>query len=185
MEGTLGSVEDEDSGAEGKCQGETGPLFSCWFIHFLFFLFFSHLLKIELQLIFQVYSKVIQLHIYITSIFFRFFFPYINRLLGFPGDTNGKEPACQCRRHKMSSFNSWVGKIPWRREPLQRQPTPVFLPGQSQGQRHLTGYSPQCHKESDMTEATQQACTQQVIIIHDTEQSFLCNTVGNFCSSVL
>ena len=31
-------------------------------------------------------------------------------------------------------------------------PTPVFLPGQSRGQRSLAGYSPRAHKESDMTE---------------------------------
>ena len=29
---------------------------------------------------------------------------------------------------------------------------PVFLPGESQGQRRLAGYSPWGHKESDMTE---------------------------------
>ena len=38
----------------------------------------------------------------------------------------------------------------WRRK---WQPTPVFLPGESRGQRSLTGYSPRGHKESDMTEA--------------------------------
>ena len=43
----------------------------------------------------------------------------------------------------------WVGKIPWRRK---WQPTPVFLPGESHGQRSLAGYSPQGHKESDTTE---------------------------------
>ena len=32
------------------------------------------------------------------------------------------------------------------------QPTPVFLPGESHGQRSLVGYSPQCLKESDTTE---------------------------------
>ena len=32
------------------------------------------------------------------------------------------------------------------------QPTPVFLPGESQGQRSLAGYSPWGHKESDTTE---------------------------------
>ena len=42
---------------------------------------------------------------------------------------------------------SW--KIPWRREWL---PTPVFLPGESHGQRSLKGYSPWGHKESDETE---------------------------------
>ena len=34
------------------------------------------------------------------------------------------------------------------------QPTPVFLLGESHGQRSLAGYSPWGHKESDMTEAT-------------------------------
>ena len=34
------------------------------------------------------------------------------------------------------------------------QPTPVFLPGESHGQRSLAGYSPKRNKESDMTEAT-------------------------------
>ena len=43
----------------------------------------------------------------------------------------------------------WLGKIPWRRK---WQPTPVFLPGESHGWRTLVGYSPQGHKESDMTE---------------------------------
>ena len=67
-----------------------------------------------------------------------------------PGNSDGKEPACQCRRPK---FNPWVGKIPWRRA---WQPTPIFLPGKSYGQRSLAGYSPWGCKESeaDMTEAT-------------------------------
>ena len=55
----------------------------------------------------------------------------------FPGGASGKEPACQCRRHKRCGFNPWVGKIHWRRK---WQPTPVFLPGESHGQRSLTGY---------------------------------------------
>ena len=46
-------------------------------------------------------------------------------------------------------FNSWVGKIPWRRE---QQPMPLFLPGKSQGQRSLAAYSPWGRKELDMTE---------------------------------
>ena len=32
-------------------------------------------------------------------------------------------------------------------------PTPIFLPGESNGQRSLVGYSPQGCKEPDMTEA--------------------------------
>ena len=46
-------------------------------------------------------------------------------------------------------FDLWVGKIPWRRK---WQPTPVFLPGESHGQRSLAGYSPRGRKESDTTE---------------------------------
>ena len=56
-----------------------------------------------------------------------------------PGWLNGKEPACHCSRCKRHRFDPWVGKIPWRRK---WQPTPVFLPGKSYGQRSLVGYSP-------------------------------------------
>ena len=69
--------------------------------------------------------------------------------LGFPGSTSGKELTCQCRRHKTSGFNPWVGMIPWRRN---WQPSSVFSPGESQGQRSLEGYSPWGHTESDTTE---------------------------------
>ena len=51
----------------------------------------------------------------------------------------------QCRR---AGFNTWFGKIPWRREQL---PTPIFLPGECHGQRSLAGYSPWGSKEVDMT----------------------------------
>ena len=46
-------------------------------------------------------------------------------------------------------FDPWVRKILWRRE---WRLTPVLLPGEFLGQRSLVGYSPQCCKESDMTE---------------------------------
>ena len=46
-------------------------------------------------------------------------------------------------------FDPWVGKIPWRKA---WQLTPVFLPGEPQGQRSLSGYSPWGHKGLDMTE---------------------------------
>ena len=47
-----------------------------------------------------------------------------------------------------------VGSIPGSgRCPGERkwQPTPVFLPGKSHGQRGLVGYSPRVAKESGMT----------------------------------
>ena len=71
--------------------------------------------------------------------------------LDFPGGASGKESACQCRRRNRCVFNPWVRKMPWRRA---QQPTPVFLPGESHGQRSLAGCSPSGHTESDMTEAT-------------------------------
>jgi len=55
--------------------------------------------------------------------------------LGFPGGPESKEAACNAG----DKFNTWVRKIPWRREWL---PIPVFLPGEFHGQRSLVGYSP-------------------------------------------
>ena len=63
-----------------------------------------------------------------------------------PGGSDGKESACQCSRPR---FDSWVGKIPWRRK---WQSTPAFLPGEFHEQRSLAGYSLWGHKESDTTE---------------------------------
>ena len=58
-----------------------------------------------------------------------FTFTFFHRYLGFPGDTSGKEPACQRRVLRRRGFNPWVGKIPWGRA---QQPATVFLPGESQ-----------------------------------------------------
>ena len=44
-----------------------------------------------------------------------------------------------------------LGRFPWRKA---WQPTPVFLPGESHGQRSLVGYSPWGRKELGMTEVT-------------------------------
>ena len=41
---------------------------------------------------------------------------------------------------KRHGFNTWVRKTPWR---STWQPTSVFLPGESRGQRSLVAYSPQ------------------------------------------
>ena len=68
---------------------------------------------------------------------------------GFPGGSDGKKIRLQCKRQ---GFNPWVRKSPWRRA---WQPTPVFLPGGSHGQRRLEGYGSWGHTES---EATEHAC---------------------------
>ena len=51
---------------------------------------------------------------------------------------SGKESACQCRRCRRHGFDPWVWKILQRRA---WQLTPVFLPGESHGQRSLVGCS--------------------------------------------
>ena len=77
--------------------------------------------------------------------------PYLISLLveqGFPSGARGKELACQWRRCRRPRFDPWIGRILWRRE---WQPTPIFSPGKSHGQRSLVGYSPWGRKESNMT----------------------------------
>ena len=58
-----------------------------------------------------------------------------NRTSGLPRWLGGQESACLCRRR---GFDPWVRKTPWRGK---RQPTPVFLPAKSHGQRSLAGDS--------------------------------------------
>ena len=78
-------------------------------------------------------KSAFQILIYVIWIALIASFTCLPLIVGFPGGASGKEPAWQCRRHKRQRFNPWVGKIPWRRK---RQPTPVFLPGKSHGQRN-------------------------------------------------
>ena len=85
-----------------------------------------------------------------------YFFDFLkNHLKGFPG-TSGKEHACQCRRHKWLGFDPWVGKIPWRKA---WQPTPAFLPGESHGQRSLTGCAPWGSQRAGHNRATEHTHT--------------------------
>ena len=46
---------------------------------------------------------------------------------------------------------TWVQSL-GREDPLEKESTPVVLPGKSHGQRSLVGYSPWGHKKSDTTE---------------------------------
>ena len=59
-------------------------------------------------------------------------------------------------------------EIPWRRA---WQPTPVFFPGESHGQRSLAGYSPCGHKESDTTK--QLSIQTHIHGLSDPENAFL------------
>ena len=63
-----------------------------------------------------------------------------------------------------------MGSIPASGDPRRRkwQPTPVFLPGKSYGQRSLAGYSPWGHKSqtqlSDSTKTTSKIMV--IILVH-------------------
>ena len=65
--------------------------------------------------------------------------------LHFPGGSDSEESTCKAGDPGSIPGS---GRSPWRRE---WQPTPVFLPGESHGQRSLVGYSPWGCKESDRT----------------------------------
>ena len=82
--------------------------------------------------------------------------------MGFPGSASGKEPACKCRRQKRHGFEPWVRKSPWRRA---WQPTPVFLPWESHGQRSLVGFGAWGCKVLDTTGVTWHAHTHPYIYI--------------------
>ena len=75
---------------------------------------------------------------------------YINVYLELPrASLGGSEvKASACNTGDLGSIPG-SGRSPWRRK---WQPTPVFLPGESHGQRSLVGYSPRGCKESDTTE---------------------------------
>ena len=79
----------------------------------------------------------------------------INEQLEYHQDFPGGSVHSTCHeRYSEGRFNHQVRKIPWRRA---WQPTPVFLPEESQGWRSLEGYNPWGRKESDTTEVTEHA----------------------------
>ena len=59
-----------------------------------------------------------------------------------------------CQRYR---FDPWVTKIPWKRKWL---PTPVFLPGESHGQRSLAGYSPQGQSRTQLKRLSKNSVSQ-------------------------
>ena len=70
------------------------------------------------------------------------------------GTGNFDSLVSQLLKNPPAMQETWVGKIPWRRE---RLPTPVFWPGEFHGL-----YSPWDHKESDTTEQLSLHFTSQV-----------------------
>ena len=107
----------------------------------MYILYFQVFSSIVFFLLFSIKDLVIYLSFIIIMFPFNFslnrFCLYVHIVLdtGLPWWLSGKESACQCRRLR---FDCWVEKTPWRRK---QQPTPIFLPGKSHGQRSLVDYS--------------------------------------------
>ena len=89
-----------------------------------------------------------------------------------------KNPPANAGDIRDSDSNPGSGKIPLGRA---WQPTPVFLPGESHGQRSLGGYSPQGRKESDPAEVTAHghACRERCMYMYSVPLE--CNLLSATC----
>ena len=80
----------------------------------------------------------------------RYLYTHIHSM-DFPGGSRGKEPVCQCMRHKRSRFDPWVRKITLE----EGMATYSRILGEYHGQRSLADYLVHGgQKKSDTTEAT-------------------------------
>ena len=68
--------------------------------------------------------------------------------MDFPGGSVVKNPPANAGDTGDTGSIPGSGRFPWRRK---WQPTPVFLPGESHGQRSLVGYSSWDYKQSNIT----------------------------------
>ena len=76
-----------------------------------------------------IYTHIyIYIHIHFVNIFIQVYLIWASQWASRFG-LSGKESTCQCRRCRRCRFNLWVEKISWRRK---WEPTPVFLPGESE-----------------------------------------------------
>ena len=113
------------------------PLVDLWFFSYKRDINFVHVIFLSTDTLYFVQLEPVICCLNMSSSHYK----------GFP--VTGKESTCQCRRCQRHGFDSWIRNIPWHRI---WQPTPVYLPGKSLGQRSLVGCSPWGSEESDTTE---------------------------------
>ena len=77
---------------------------------------------------------------------------YLDFRIGLPRWHSSKESSCQCRRHKRSGFDPWVGKISWSRK---WQLVFNILAWEIPRTEEPWVYGPWCCKEPDVTEYLQ------------------------------
>ena len=92
----------------------------------------------------------------------------VKGIVAFPDGSVMKNPPVWQELHEMG-FDPWVGKILWRRS---WQPTPVFLPGESHGQRSLAGYNPWGHYSEQDTTQRLNMHTQRELYLNSLQQCF-------------
>ena len=83
---------------------------------------------------------------------------------GFPAGSDDKESACSAG--DMDGFDSWVGKIPWRRA---WQPMPAFLPGEFSWIEEpggLQSMEPQRVRHNSVTKQQQHYCSVLCMALH-------------------
>ena len=106
-----------------------------------------------------------------TSEMQRYLLLFIEGLWGFPSGS-AVRIYLQCRRCR---FDPWVREIPLEEG---METTPVFLPGESHGQRSLKGCDPWGHKELDMTGVTKHSTYWGLAMCHLTgKEHFNVHTV--------
>ena len=71
---------------------------------------------------------------------------------GYPLQYSSVSLVAQMVKNLPAVWETWVQSLGWEDLEEGMQPTPVFLPGESHGQRSLVGYSPWGRKELDKTE---------------------------------
>ena len=76
---------------------------------------------------------------------------------GLPWCLSGNESACQCRRCRLNL--GWEDTLD-----KKWQPTSVFLPGKSHGQRSLVGYNPWGHKSVGHNLATKKQLSYKLML---------------------
>ena len=105
-------------------------------------------LSVQFSSVAQSYpTKPLHSHNYWTStlepLTFNYWSPHALESMLYHKRNHSNEKSTLQRR---SGFISWVRNIPWRKK---WQPTPIFYPRKSHGQRSLAGYSPWSRKESN------------------------------------
>ena len=95
---------------------------------------------------------------------FRLFQSQLKKILGFPGGADGKESACQCKRHRRVGFDPWVGKIPQEKGMATHSSTLAWkiLWAQEPGGLQSIGLRTVRHTEHNNTR--QQQCSLKLLI---------------------